>query len=279
MSRGPPGTSNVLVVCVDRDDDIGRKAQISTPVVGRNECIDAGVKLAVADPEEADANTIFAAVKQFDELSLKGYKCQVCVVSGSLSGGFEADQKLRAQVAEVVRMSNSDGAILVSDGVEDETVLPVLLSIVPITSVRRVIIKHSKSVEESYVVFGRYLRMLAFDPRYSRWALGVPGMILFTVGPLAYFNLLQEASGVFAAILGLALLVRAFDVDKLFSGLPRLRPSNFIRLFSILASLLIVIASIIQGYAAITILPEFQQVSREPSLMLQYGSFLIGVLL
>jgi len=169
--------------------------------------------------------------------------------------------------------------VLVTDGVEDETILPVLLSIVPVTSVRRVIMKHSKSVEESYVVFGRYLRMLAFDPRYSRWALGVPGLILLTVGPLAYFNLLQEATGVFAAILGLALLVRAFDIDKLVSGLARLRPSDFIRLFSILASLLIVFASVVQAYGAMSVLPEFRRVLADPSLILQYGSYLIGVFL
>ncbi|HJT09473.1 MAG TPA: DUF373 family protein, partial [Candidatus Nitrosotalea sp.] len=29
-------TSRLLVICVDRDDDIGAKAGVTTPVVGRN---------------------------------------------------------------------------------------------------------------------------------------------------------------------------------------------------------------------------------------------------
>ena len=33
--------TNLLVICVDRDNDVGKKAGISTPVVGRNACIEA----------------------------------------------------------------------------------------------------------------------------------------------------------------------------------------------------------------------------------------------
>ena len=30
--------SKLLVICVDRDDDVGKKAGITTPVVGRDSC-------------------------------------------------------------------------------------------------------------------------------------------------------------------------------------------------------------------------------------------------
>ena len=33
--------NKLLVICIDRDDDLGRKTGISTPVVGRNACIEA----------------------------------------------------------------------------------------------------------------------------------------------------------------------------------------------------------------------------------------------
>ena len=32
--------NKLLVICVDRDDDVGSKTGISTPVVGRNACIE-----------------------------------------------------------------------------------------------------------------------------------------------------------------------------------------------------------------------------------------------
>ncbi|MCP8318953.1 MAG: DUF373 family protein, partial [Candidatus Methylarchaceae archaeon HK01B] len=66
------GPSKLLVLSVDRDDDIGVKAKVKTPVIGRDACIEAATKLSIADPEEADANAIFAAVKQYNELVSKG---------------------------------------------------------------------------------------------------------------------------------------------------------------------------------------------------------------
>ena len=38
--------SKLLVICVDRDDDVGKKAGITTPVVGRDPCINAAQRLA-----------------------------------------------------------------------------------------------------------------------------------------------------------------------------------------------------------------------------------------
>jgi putative membrane protein len=58
-----------LVLCVDRDDDLGVKAGIETPVIGREKNINAAVSLALRDPEEPDANAIFEAVRIFDRLT------------------------------------------------------------------------------------------------------------------------------------------------------------------------------------------------------------------
>ena len=69
-------TSKTLIICIDRDDDIGR-AGVKTPIVGRDACIQAAMKLAISGPEEADANAIFGAVRQYDELLSKGELCEV----------------------------------------------------------------------------------------------------------------------------------------------------------------------------------------------------------
>ena len=64
--------SRLLIVCVDRDNDIEVKTGIKTPVVGKDLCLNAATKLALSDPEEADANAIFAAVKEYDGSAFKG---------------------------------------------------------------------------------------------------------------------------------------------------------------------------------------------------------------
>ena len=65
----------------------------------------------------------------------------------------------------------ADGAVIVSDGEDDETIIPVIHTILPIISVQRVIIRHSQSVEYSYAILGRYIKMLVYDPRYSKFFL------------------------------------------------------------------------------------------------------------
>ena len=61
-------TEKTLVLCIDGDDDIGIKAKIDTPIIGRQANLDSATRLAVSDPEEADANAMFGEVKLIDEL-------------------------------------------------------------------------------------------------------------------------------------------------------------------------------------------------------------------
>ena len=63
----------ILVLCVDSDDDLGVKAGIKTPILGRDENINSALSLALKDPEEPDANAIFEAVRIYDRLR-KGAK-------------------------------------------------------------------------------------------------------------------------------------------------------------------------------------------------------------
>src|SRR5712692_6962328 len=94
-------TSRLLVICVDRDDDIGKKAGVVTPIVGRNACIEAAQRLALEDPEDADSNSIFAAVKTFEDLVSKGYQAEVAIVSGTENKGVQGDEKVVSQVKSI----------------------------------------------------------------------------------------------------------------------------------------------------------------------------------
>lgn len=266
----------LLVVNVDRDDDIGLKTGLETPIVGRQRCLEAATKLSLADPEEADGNAIFASIKMHDELVAKGYYCDVAVLAGHPSSGFEADQKIRREAMTVIASFKPDGLVLVSDGVEDEKILPVLQSLAPIVSVKRMVIKHSASVEESYEVLARYLKMLVYDPRYSRFFLGVPGILLLLYGALAIaqVNPTDYIYGV-ALVLGLSLVVRAFDLDKMFMEARR-RTFFYPRFFAFVASLVILIVGLYQSYSFVSGLPEFKAVQASPDLIWQYMGVIVG---
>ncbi|MBI3639082.1 MAG: DUF373 family protein [Thaumarchaeota archaeon] len=243
-------TNRLLVICVDRDDDIG-KAGVITPIVGRNACIDAAQRLALEDPEDADSNSIFAAVKTYEDLVSKGYQAEVILVSGTENRGVEADEKIVLQVKSVMEKYTANGAVIVSDGEDDESVIPIIQNVLPIVSVRRVVMRASRSVEYSYAVFGRYLKAIAFDSKYSKFFLGVPGILLLIGGIATVLGMTREIFAVLVSILGGAFLIRAFDVDRAWSHWVKPTPAGFIRIFTMVTGILLILVSIPSGLGAI----------------------------
>ena len=128
----------VLVLCVDRDGDLGAKAGVKTPVVGREDNISAAVSLALKDPEEPDANAMFEAVRIYDRLKAENRPeevVEVATISGSELGGISADRKVVVELNDLLHSFEATEVILVSDGYSDEAVLPVVQSRVPVSAV------------------------------------------------------------------------------------------------------------------------------------------------
>ncbi len=253
-------SNKLLVICIDSDNDVGEKAGIITPVVGRDACIEAAQRLALEDPEDADSNAIFAAIKTYEDLISKGYQVEVITVAGVKNGGVQADQKILTEIKKVLEKFSANGAIIVSDGESDESVVPVIQNVLPIVSVQRVVMKVSRSVEYSYAVFGKYLKMLVYDSKYSKFFLGVPGLLL-VIGGIATLFGYTEIFAVLVSILGVAFLVRAFDIDKVWSRWSKPTPMGFIRMFTMVAGILLILSSVPAGIS--TIDPELLESDTE----------------
>ncbi len=245
-------TSNkLLVICIDRDNDVGEKAGIVTPVIGRDSCIEAAQRLALEDPEDADSNSIFAAIKTYEDLISKGYQAEVITVAGVASRGVQADEKILEETKKALEKFSANGAVIVSDGEDDESVVPVIQNVLPVISVQRVVMKVSRSVEYSYAVFGKYLKMIAYDSKYSKFFLGVPGILLLIGGVATVVGYTAEITAVLISILGGAFLIRAFDIDRAWSNWAKPTPMGFIRIFTMVAGILLMITSIPAGINAI----------------------------
>jgi len=246
--------NKLLVICIDRDDDLGRKTGIPTPVVGRNACIEAAQRLALEDPEDADSNSIFFAVKTYEDLVSKGYKTQVVVVTGVENRGVQADEKVASEIKSVLKKFSADGAVIVSDGEDDEMVIPVIQSVIPVISVQRVVMQVSRTIEHSYAVFGKFLKLVMYNPKYSKFFLGVPGILLLIGGIGAVTGYNAEIFAVLVTILGGAFLIRAFDIDKAWSNWAKPTPEGFTRMFTLITGLILIAASVPAGIT--TVSPE-----------------------
>jgi len=246
--------NKLLVICIDRDDDLGRKTGISTPVVGRNACIEAAQRLALEDPEDADSNSIFFAVKTYEDLVSKGYEAQVITVTGVENRGVQADEKVASEIKSVLKKFSADGAVIVSDGEDDEMVIPVIQSVIPVISVQRVVMQVSRTIEHSYAVFGKFLKLVMYNPKYSKFFLGVPGILLLIGGIGAVTGYNAEIFAVLVTILGGAFLIRAFDIDKAWSNWAKPTPEGFTRMFTLITGLILIAASVPAGIT--TVSPE-----------------------
>ncbi len=207
----------ILVVCVDRDDDLGVKTGIKGPVVGREKNLEAASKLALADPTEADANAIFGAVKVYDEV--KGIfkdeaEVEVATITGNSENENLADIEIARQLSEVVRSFRPTKIILVSDGADDELVIPLLNNYAEIMGVRRVIVQQSRELEHTYILIKRYLEKLLSSPTSRALVLGIPGILLILSALFMLMGLqryLYVGAGIVA---GMILLDRAFGIGS-----------------------------------------------------------------
>jgi len=258
----------ILVLCVDRDDDIRVKAGIKTPLLGRTANLDGAIALALKDPEEPDANAMFEAVRLYDRLQNEKQPeeiFEVATISGSELGGVGADRKLAAELSSLLDSFTASEVILVTDGYSDEAILPLIESRVPVSSVRRIVIKHSESIEETAALFSKYIRLLVDNPRYARMALGLPGLLVFIFGILWAINNFVYPGAIYyygiaiVIVIGGFLLIKGFGVDKsakdLYNWAKDYSPPSLpvqISNYTIFAGILCVAVSVYLGIAYVT---------------------------
>ncbi|MGQ0535533.1 MAG: DUF373 family protein [Methanobacteriota archaeon] len=233
----------LLVLCVDRDDDLGRKAGVRGPIVGRPANLAAATQLLVADPEESDANSIFGAINILDEIVNKGEAAEIATITGSVSVGPTSDRILSGQLDTVLSDLKPDRCIFVTDGAEDEYLLPIVTSRVRVDSVRRIIVKQNQDVESTYYVIKKALE----DDKFQR-AFFVPMALGFLVyGLAAVSGYPDKGLGAISITIGTYFILKALHVGDLVRGFFRDVWSGFthgnVALFTSLLALFVVIAA------------------------------------
>jgi putative membrane protein len=199
-----------LVVCVDRDDDLGQKAGIRGPVVGRQQVLEAAMSLGTADPSDADTNAMFAAVHLLDEIRKVGEDCEVVLLTGSPKVGVLSDRKVAEQFDSVLARIPAQSAHLVSDGAEDEYLFPILASRVKIDGVHRIYIRQNASIESTYYTVVRALK----DPKLRAKTVLPLAFILLTLGIAAAGGVIVWGIIGLAILLGIYLIFWTFDIDE-----------------------------------------------------------------
>ena len=206
--------TRTLVLTVDRDNDLGIKTAIRGPVVGRKPVLTAALRLGIADPEESDTNAILGALHQHDNLAEsngEGDEVEVAILTGDEKVGVRSDRAIAAQLEEVVTEFQPDLAILVTDGAEDESVLPIIQSQVRIDHVEKIIVKQSKGIEGTYYYIVKALE----DPKWRAKMLVPLGAIMaaFGFGVMLPDTLGGIVIGALPLIFGLFILSKGLGIE------------------------------------------------------------------
>ena len=250
-----------LILAIDRDDDFGKKAGVEGPVIGREECIDAALKLSLADPEDSDANVVYAAVKLYDELKDSGEfeDVEVALITGDPKVGVKSDMELARQLEEVLERFPADGIITVTDGAEDEQIFPIITSRVPIISSHRVVVKQSEGIETTYYVLYRYLKEIMSDPGVAKIVLGIPGMVILFYGLARLLSVVYPdkakivsavVTGTMLLLIGVYFFTKGFhiNVKKSLSNIRQALAQQAIVVMSFIAGLSIIVGGAINAY-------------------------------
>ncbi len=269
-------TARTLILSIDRDDDVGYKAGIVSPAVGREACLDAATRLGIADPEDSDTNAIFQAIKTYDLLKEKGEAVEIAVIGGNHMNMLEGDRRISDLLQIVIKDTGVTDCILISDGAEDEYVLPIIQSHLKVASVVRVIIKQLPNIEGTYYI----IKKLFNDPKIAKGILLPIGLVLVLYSLVALLAPAVSAPLAAVGIIGLYLLFKGFNLDGYFiyawhALIDSFKKGRFSFIAYLVAIILILVGVISGLMSIITYFPNTEDVGLIYHIMtFMYGSII-----
>jgi len=246
----------VLVLYVDRDGDL-KSQGLETPIIGRDEVLRAGIKYILENPDDSDANAVFAAVKIYDKLAAEygAENVNVAIVSGSADPAV-ADFAVLKELGQILAVFDADAIYFVSDGPSDEAAIPAIQTKRPVVSVHRVVVKQARGVEETVTLFRHYLNKAVREPEYRRYTVGVPALLAFILLLGAVFNQAVVWQVLNVAFLFLAFFVMLYGFG-IYDFLREILKKFEVTFIITIVSLFVLVIYIAQIILKVSLMPEY----------------------
>lgn len=237
-------SKKTIIICIDRDNDIGEKTRFKGPILGEKDCLEAAKELLLNDPEDTDANSIFGALKIKNEMKENS---EIAVLTGDRDVGVKSDIELSAQLESVINKVKPKDAIVVTDGAEDEFIIPLIQSRLPILSIKRIVVKQSETLESGYYVFKDFIKNIASNPRAARVFIGLPSIAIILI---AIFG--SWAWRLILLTIGAYLFIKGFQLEdisvRFAKSTIKILMKSRITLFSFIVGFAFLISGIFFGY-------------------------------
>jgi len=207
---------STLVVCVDRDDDIGAKTGLETPVVGWEAVRSLVTEVGIADPEDAGVNCLLESLRVARDLRDGDEEVTVAVISGAADTMVGRDRAVAAQTDDLIAEYDPDSAVVVIDSAQDERLVPIIESRVQVDAVDRVVVRQARDIESTYYLLKQFLA----DEELRQTVL-VPVGVALLAFPILLMTFGQAiAVSTITAVMGLFVLYKGLGVDDYVADLP-----------------------------------------------------------
>lgn len=202
-----------LVVCVHRGEPL---ANADLPVVGEDAVSALVTEAGVADPEDSRVNAMLEAIHVARDLENEGDNAVVAVVAGT-GESVNADRQIARQIDTLVEDRAIESAIVVVDSAEDERLVPIVESRIPVDAVDRVVVRQARDIESTYYLLKQFLA----DEELRATVLVPLGVALLAFPALLFLaDSLAVALGAIAAAVGAFLLYKGLGVDDYLAAVP-----------------------------------------------------------
>ncbi len=205
-----------VIVIVDIDDDIGEVLGKSL-LVGPEEIKRAVLEYGVKRPSDPDVNALLSGLNLYEKLKQDGKEPLIVAVGGNRTDFLEAQKSIKNRILRALRIARRSGIpefYIVSDGEDEFVISQILQDLGQIGGFRRVIVEQSLDIEGRYLLILKYVKKAMFDPRFSRYFLGIPGIALAIFSLLSLIGLASAALKTAGFIIGLAMLLRGFNLEE-----------------------------------------------------------------
>lgn len=207
---------STLVVCVDRNDDIGRKTGLETPVSGWEAVQSLVTDIGLADPEDSSVNCLLESLRLTRELRDENEAAVVAAISGAADTMVGADRAVAQQMDALIEEYDPDSAVVVIDSAQDERLVPIIESRIRVDAVDRVVVRQARDIESTYYLLKQFLA----DEELRQTVLVPIGVALLAFPLLLVSTNPAVTVATITAVFGVFLLYKGFGIDSYLADLP-----------------------------------------------------------
>jgi putative membrane protein len=128
---------------------------------------------------------------------------------------IEGDRRIATSLEQVIKETGATSCVLVTDGAEDEYVIPVIQSRLPVSSVKRVVVNQMPNLEGTYYI----LKKLLDDPKISRTVFVPIGLAMLLYATAIILGYPQTATIIVIGVIGMYMLYKGFGFDEIVHGI------------------------------------------------------------